>query len=123
MTIDSSTGETLLASAGHPPPLHISDGGCAFVEPRFGSPLGSLESEYPSRHLSLAHGDTLVLYTDGLTEAHRDRELFGEERLAEVLCGAERRNPQRLVETALEAVVSFAGELKDDVQILAVRLT
>jgi hypothetical protein len=38
--------------------------------------------------------------------------LFGEERLAEVLCDDGRRDPQRLVEAALEAVVGFAGELK-----------
>ena len=116
------TGEALLASAGHLPPVHLSDAGSCMLEPEYGRPLGSFESAYPARHFSLAHGDTLVLYTDGLTEARSDGELFGEERLIDVLCGDGPRDPQALVERARDAAMEFAGELKDDLQILAIRL-
>ena len=122
MTLDLSTGEALLASAGHLPPVHLSDAGSCMLEPEYGRPLGSFESAYPARHFSLAHGDTLVLYTDGLTEARSDGELFGEERLIDVLCGDGPRDPQALVERARDAAMEFAGELKDDLQILAIRL-
>jgi len=63
-----------------------------------------------------------VLYTDGVTEARRDGELFGEERLVEVLCGAQDRHPQVLVDRLHDAVTAHAGELTDDLQILALRL-
>jgi two-component system, chemotaxis family, CheB/CheR fusion protein len=122
VTLDPFSGEGLLASAGHLPPVHVSEAGSCMLEPEYGRPLGSLASAYPARHFSLAHGDTLVLYTDGLTEARRDGELFGEERLVDVLCGDGPRDPHALVQRARDAVVAFAGELKDDLQILAIRL-
>jgi two-component system CheB/CheR fusion protein len=121
VTLDPSTGEAVLASAGHLPPLHISETGCAFVEPQYGTPLGTLTSDYPSRRLSLARGDTLVLYTDGLVEARRDGDVFGEERLAEVACGEGQRDPQALVRRLYESVIEFGGELADDLQLLAIR--
>ena len=122
VVLDPATGEVLMASAGHVPPAHVSDAGCVLVEPRYGHPLGSLTSEYPPRRFSMGRGDTLVLYTDGVTEARRDGELFGEERLLEVLCRAGRGDPQALVEGLRAAVLDFAGELSDDLQILALRL-
>ena len=123
LTLDPSSGEVTLASAGHLPPLHISAAGCAFVEPEYGCPLGTLESDYPTRRFLLASGDTLVLYTDGLVEARRGGELFGEERLMAAFCGDGRGDVQALVERARRAVTEFAAELRDDLQILAVRLT
>ncbi len=121
MTLDPATGEGVLASAGHVPPVHLSDAGCAPLEPEYGKPLGSLASGYPPRHFSLSRGDTLVLYTDGAVEARRGGELFGEERLVEALCSGERRDPQALAERVRDAIVGFAGELSDDLQILVLR--
>ncbi len=121
--LDPATGETILASAGHPPLALLSATGCSLVEPQNGTPLGSLASDYPVKRLSLTSGDTLVLYTDGVIEARRGKELFGEERLIEVLLGVPEATAKALVEHLQAAVIGFADELKDDLQVVALRLT
>ena len=80
-----------------------------------------LTEEYATRRISLSPSDCVVLYTDGVTEARRDGELFGEGRLLQALCDAPDRHPQTLVDHLRDAVTSHAEELKDDLQILALR--
>ena len=123
VVLDPRSGRGLQASAGHPPAVHLSDCGCRIVEPAHGLPLGVLEQGYENTDFALAVGEALVLYTDGVTEARRDGELFGEKRLLEVLGGAPGREPQQLVERLRAAVVDHADELKDDLQIVALRRT
>ena len=123
VVIDPAIGRGLLASAGHPPAVHLADHGCCFIQPRFGLPLGVLELSYETTDFTLAPGEALVLYTDGLTEARYNGDLFGERRLLEVLGNATDRNPSRLVGALQKAVLAHAGELRDDLQILAIRRT
>jgi PAS domain S-box-containing protein len=121
--LDSRTGRGSLASAGHPPPILLSDEGCRAVEPLYGLPLGAMEQSYAAAEFALKPGDVLVLYTDGVTEARRNGDLFGERRLLEALSVAPAREPQQIVEHVRDAVVSYAAELRDDVQLLALRRT
>ena len=121
VVFDPRTGHGLMTSAGHPPPVHLSDLGGRLIEPDYGLPLGAVEQSFAATTVAFAPGDAIVLYTDGLTEARRDGQLFGEQRLLEVLSAAADRNPQRLIESLHDAVVSYAGELKDDMQILVLR--
>ncbi len=121
VVLDPSSGRGVLASAGHSPAVHVSDSGCGMVEPVHGLPLGVLERGYESTVFALAAGEALVLYTDGVTEARRNGELFGEKRLLEVLGAASHREPHQLIERLQAAVIDFADELKDDLQILALR--
>jgi type I restriction enzyme M protein len=121
VVIDPASGRGLLASAGHPPAVHLADHSCRFIQPRFGLPLGVLEQGYEPTDFTLARGEALVLYTDGLTEARHNGELFGEKRLLEVLGNAKDRHPGQLAEALQRAVLDHAGELRDDLQILAIR--
>jgi len=117
------TGDVLVGSAGHPPPVHLHAGDAALVDCRFGPPLGAFEdSTYTMTRLALAPGDTLILYTDGVTEARRNGELFAESRLLSVVRGVASRDPEVLVEALRSAVGGFADRLRDDLQILALRL-
>jgi PAS domain S-box-containing protein len=118
LALDPKSGAGELASAGHPPAVQVSSRECHLIEPRYGLPLGVLEQGYETVDFSLARGDALVLYTDGLTEARRDGELFGERRLLATLNGTSSREPQELIDGLREAAVTFAGELRDDLQIL-----
>jgi sigma-B regulation protein RsbU (phosphoserine phosphatase) len=78
-------GRMELASAGHPRPLLADRRGVRPVEGA-GLPLGLFcEAEYASRDLQLAKGDTLLLYTDGWTEAATDEGEYGIGRAAAVL--------------------------------------
>jgi serine phosphatase RsbU (regulator of sigma subunit) len=121
---DQQAGTLRYASAGHPAAWFWHDGE---VRPlRATGPLLTLDPRgtYISREVPLQTGDVLLLYTDGLAEARRGEELFGEERVA----GALRRDPgveaEVLCKALLDAARDFAdAPLTDDVAILAVRRT
>ena len=126
VTIDPCSGQGFVASAGHPPPVQLCKTGCRVVEPVYGLPLGVLDWGYEATGLALAPGEALVLYTDGLTEARRDGELFGEKRLletVETLGALEVRDALQLIERLKQAVIDYADELRDDLEMLVLRRT
>lgn len=121
VVMDITTGCAALASAAHPSPVSLSGKGACLLPAEFGPPLGSFEAAYTDVRFDLAEHQTLVLYTDGVTEARRGRELFGEARLLEVLAASLDQHPTALVEHLREAVLRYAGDLRDDLQVLALR--
>ncbi len=120
--LDPHSGHLTYASAGHLPPVHLSAFSSRLLDVVSGLPLGSFEGEYANAHAMLTLEDYLVLYTDGVTEARRDGELFGERRLLEALSGMRGRSAQEVAEGVLEVAVDFAGSLRDDLQVVALRL-
>ena len=80
------------ANAGHVPPLVLGRDGAPRELPTTGLPLGVTDDARPSRSTSCAFGRTALLFasTDGLHEARRDGELFGQERVS-ALVAANRR--------------------------------
>jgi serine phosphatase RsbU (regulator of sigma subunit) len=122
VVFDQAAGTLRFASAGHPPAWVWHD---REVRPlRSTGPLLTLDPKgsYFSREIALDPGDVLLLYTDGLTEARSGDQLFGEERIAQLL----RRDPGEelgsMCKGLLEAARDFASEpLSDDVAILAIR--
>jgi serine phosphatase RsbU (regulator of sigma subunit) len=122
VVFDTEAGTLRHASAGHPAAWLWQDSEMRAL--RSTGPLLTLDPDalYLSRETSLASGDVLLLYTDGLTEARSGGQIFGEERIAGII----RRDPGQdatiLCKTLLEAARDFASEpLSDDVAILAVR--
>ena len=110
-------------SGGHPPPLVVRrDGSVESVACR-GSLLGMFDQvSFHPAEVRLGPGDALVLYTDGVTEARRGTEEFGEERLIDLLrCHTGR--PATEITGAIEsAVLAFQdGIARDDVAVLAIR--
>lgn len=74
--------------------------------------------------MTLAPGDTLFMYTDGVTEAFNDRqEEFSEARLQQTLSGAQAGEVSETALTVLDSVKRFAGEVpqSDDIAILALK--
>jgi serine phosphatase RsbU (regulator of sigma subunit) len=74
-------------------------------------PLGILEDvEYQETRLELAPGDRVVLYTDGIVEAMDEKEeMFGFDRLLEVVQGAKSMTAESLLKEILDRVNAFAG--------------
>lgn len=112
-----------LASAGHPPALLLTaDGGVRFVELLGGQAIGiSSAPRFMSTRIQLSAGDTLVLYTDGLTEARTGvaKARFGEEALIEF---ASARSPTTAaaIMNALRSLLESLGEgVEDDAAVLA----
>lgn len=72
----------MLTTGGHPLPVLIRPGGDPTLFGAEGPLLGVMEDPtFVERSRRLEAGDVLLLYTDGVTEGRRDRELYGEERL------------------------------------------
>jgi phosphoserine phosphatase RsbU/P len=124
--LELASGTLTCSNAGHPPALHLTRTG---IETRRGSgtgiALGILEdATYPEETATVQRGDTLLLYTDGVTEAVSPRgELFSERRLRERLEGADRISPAQLVQRIGEAVATFTSEAsqEDDLTMFAIR--
>ena len=112
-------------NAGHNAPVFLSGGTVKMLEVIPNLPLGVMQGmEYAAQEVLLRKGDTLFLYTDGLTEAENERqELFGERRLKETLSRAGAMDAEHLVLHADGEVVTHAGDApqSDDKTMLAVR--
>ena len=121
--LDPRTGHVSYASAGHPAPVRLGPWSCQPLEATYGPPLGSFASDYATSHVTLTLEDYLVLYTDGVIEARRGDELFGEERLIEAVAELRGRPAQELADGVLEAVNAYAGRLRDDLQVVTLRLS
>ena len=120
--LDPCTGHLAYASAGHPAPIHVGPDLCRPLTVRFGTPLGAFKGDYDSAHATITLDDYLVLYTDGVTEARRAGEMFGEERLLKVLARLRGRSAQELAEGLVAAVTAYADRLADDVEVVVLRL-
>jgi serine phosphatase RsbU (regulator of sigma subunit) len=107
-----------LAVAGHPPPLLV-DGERVTEVTRQGPVLGAFpDASWPLGHTVIAPGQQLVIVTDGIAEASGPEGRFGEDRLRRELGGS--RGPVEAVQRLEGALQRFAaGELEDDVAILA----
>lgn len=123
LVLDLRSGTASYASAGHPAPVHLSGGSARLLDPEFGLPLGMFVQHYPVCQTVLAPGDCLVFYTDGITEARRNGELLGDQRLLSIVRGLDGNHPEQIAEGVRSAAIQFTSELKDDLQVLALRLT
>jgi sigma-B regulation protein RsbU (phosphoserine phosphatase) len=85
--LDISSGEVRFANAGHNPPLMIDPSGIRYLTLKPGFVLGPMEDTvYETERLTMQAGDTLFLYTDGVTEATNfEDELYGEPQLLKAL--------------------------------------
>ncbi len=123
--VDLRSGDIVLASAGHDPPLlQQADGQCETVPVSSGPPLGFEVSEgFAQWHGRLTPGCTLLAYTDGITEAFdTQQEAFGLSRLcAGLQAGA---SAQAQCEHLIARVHAFAhpAAQSDDITVLAMRL-
>ena len=122
------TGELVYVNAGHPPPLVLCGGRSARLlagptAPLLGAMPEDQIGEIRQESATLAPGETLLLYTDGLTEAMSPtRELFGDARLLSE-AGAMAVEPVRaLCDKLVTRIDAFqAGQAADDLTIMALR--
>ncbi len=113
-----------LGSCGHVGPAVVRADGRVEILEGNGLPLGLFKDTQPGRlELELHQGDVLFFYTDGVTEARSADLAFFEDQLADALAAVAGRSAGEIVRAVQELVTTFsAGELKDDVTILAVRV-
>jgi serine phosphatase RsbU (regulator of sigma subunit) len=121
--LDPATGRLRYANAGHNPPyVHTHDG---VVELRAtGMPLGAMaDMTYEEKETILSPGDTVLLHSDGLVEAHDpERKMFGFPRLAELMEGC--AGGPELIQLLLGELDGFTGpgwEQEDDITLVALQ--
>jgi len=126
--LDMSTGSLRYCNAGHDKPICLPSGNapCTPLDCKANLPLGVIAGfVYAEQETKLAPGDTLFLYTDGLTEAENSaHEQFGMERIDAQLAARGEASPRELIEQMQAAVKAFAGEAEqsDDLTLFALRV-
>lgn len=121
---DESSSELLYTNAGHVPPVLVR-GGVAHRLDVNGTVVGAFPNMvYGESRLRLESGDVLAWFTDGLTEPESEfGEMFGEERVVDLLAKNAHHNEQRIVDTMIEAARQWTGsvELQDDITLMIAR--
>lgn len=125
--VNLETGHLVYANAGHNPPLICKNNGeFQYLRSRPNFILAGMEETiYRKYELTLNPGDTLFLYTDGITEATNvDGKLYGDDRLLNALSGIKTKLPKTICKTVEEDALKFTGDAPqaDDMTMLSFRL-
>ncbi|HSP39469.1 MAG TPA: SpoIIE family protein phosphatase [Frankiaceae bacterium] len=111
-----------VAVAGHPLPLLVDPSGAVQPLGRPGSLLGLLEvAEISQTEVVLTPGTTVVLFTDGVIEAHGPFGLFGEQRLTELLAAVANQPAEDVAAAVERAVLAYRTGGPDDLAVLVTR--
>ena len=127
LLLDKRTMTAHVATAGHPPIFLIQKSDGAIIEIRTPNLALAVQvsTQYTERAVHVNHGDVLILYTDGITEAMNDKgEQFGADRLKELISNTERGSSEALSNSIMASVRTFAikKEFADDATIVVVRV-
>ena len=123
---DIRTGLLTYCNCGHNPPYLLHANGSTEALPVSDNLIvGALKGiKFKENTLQLDHGDTLVMYTDGVTEAMRPpREVFGTKRFSDTLSSLVGKGCQEVVETVKAHLAEFIGdgEQSDDITMLVLK--
>ena len=124
--LDLRTGELSYSNAGHNPPRVLTTDSKVEVVPKTNNLVLGIQPghAYHNKQVQLMPGDTLFLYTDGITEAEDSKsEEFTESRLDEKLAGLANTSSERVATEIVDAVQEFVGDApqSDDITCMAAR--
>lgn len=124
--IDLESGEVKYASAGHNPPLLLPKGKEAeWIPPLNELVAGVMEgTKYSTKTMNMKPGDTLFIYTDGVTEAmDNEHNLYSEDRLVEEINHCNGHSAEAIIKTIDASIKNFTGgaEQSDDITMLAMQ--
>jgi serine phosphatase RsbU (regulator of sigma subunit) len=123
--LDTERNQLTYVNAGHNPPIWVKCDGTLERLTRSGVALGaSEEARYEQRVIQLDQEDSLLLYTDGLTEAfNNDGEFFGDTRLDEALVSNSCSSAHELIDVVEKSLIDFVQDMPaaDDLTMLVVR--
>ena len=123
---DPESGTFIFANGGHNPPLFVRADGSSTLLPLTGGVALGLwpELEYDQDTITLSPGDSVVIYSDGVTEAiNVEGEQFGVERLQSIFVDEAPRDAEHAVQKIFDAMSDFAGDAPqfDDSTCLIIR--
>ena len=120
--LDNKNGKLIYCNAGHPAAMlmkeNIDDEILISKSPVIGT---FVEFNYLDSVTFISQGDVLVLYTDGVLEARKGNQFYGEERLVSLI--NESRSSKDIPKMILESIMRFTGgTLSDDIAIVSIKL-
>ncbi|RKY42105.1 MAG: hypothetical protein DRP85_04030 [Candidatus Makaraimicrobium thalassicum] len=123
---DTETNSASFAIGGHLPTILIEPGGnVELLDVAEGIPLGLVESDFSPGRREYKPGSMFLFYTDGVTEAMNTAdEMFGQERLVELVENLKGCSAEEVVDAVHKAVSDYAGKASqhDDITVMAVRI-
>lgn len=123
--LDLKTGMLEYCNAGHNAPILIHGGEARFFAESESMPLGVWdEADYPSHTLQLSPDDTLLLYTDGVTEAmNAEGEKLGDDATLRCTATCLSESPEEIIAHLLQCVKRHAdgAPQSDDITMLCIR--
>ena len=113
-----------VSSGGHHLPLRRRAGGQVDTIGETGTILGMLETpRLTDTRTTLEPGDVVILYTDGVTEARRDREFFDDQRLVDAIGRLQGTSAQGMADGLVSEVLEFQrGHARDDIAVVVIRV-
>lgn len=123
--IDIQNKKVHVCLAGHPSPIHFASGGCNEMEAPHNPPLGFFANVQFKEALSDLHtGDTLLIYTDGVTDSRRDSSQFGVDGILRALEGSSQDDTQGLSRAVCQQATEFHDQALagDDRLVMAIRI-
>ena len=124
--LDVTNGVLTTANAGHEyPAICRADGTFELFKDKHGFVIGGISGmQYKDETLTLQPGDTLFVYTDGVTEAsNASEELFGTDRMVQVLNQSPHADPEELLDILMTDLRTFSGDTEqaDDITMMALQ--
>ncbi|HCB92511.1 MAG TPA: hypothetical protein DEP57_01655 [Selenomonas sp.] len=122
--LDLRTGHLVYGDGGHCQPILCRNGSCDFLPMKKNSMLGLMELPYDQQSIELLPGDTIFLYTDGVSEAMNEKEeQFTEKRVRETLSEIGEREPEELLTRMRDILKEYAGtaQQSDDITMLGLK--
>jgi serine phosphatase RsbU (regulator of sigma subunit) len=113
----------VVCTAGHPPVLVRRPDGTIRRVAGDGTLLGVIpDAGLVARRVPLRRGDTILLYTDGVTEARRGDERYGQRRLESLFARIGGLRPRAVARLVARAALTFGAAQPDDITVLAARV-
>jgi len=111
-------------NAGHNPPVLVRENGTIEYLDSSGLMIGAFDfATWTEGVVELSPGDVLVIFSDGVTEAERDSDQYGDERMEKLVVGARGKAPQEIVDDLMENISGFVGDASqsDDLTLLVIK--
>ncbi len=124
--IDARDGRTVFTQAGHPPPIYLSNGSNTTLIGDGGYPVGMFpDLDYDEKEIFLEKGDSLTLYSDGITECmNNKKEQFSTERLMKLLKNDHNQSLHESMKNITKELKKWNGndKFKDDISLLTINI-
>ena len=122
---NTKTGQVDCCNAGHNPPLLLRHDGRVEELPLLENPMLGIfdDATFKGNSIQMNPGDTLVMYTDGVTEARNaEKEELGTKRLRTIVGGLTGKDSRQVTEVVKKAISDFVGneEQSDDITMLVI---